>query len=170
MALEKAGERAVLITYGSQVDDMKTACLQKFKTKVATAAGHVPPMKLPTTSDAARFHSHRFFLRVQAWKGNYLSPNEWRWARSSVNRPCSCADVRPSSPRSEVIVVSDVIHDIAPTSRTAFSALHRAVNARALRVKTLCKWIVRILMTLPMMLSETNDTANNNCYLNLNLL
>ena len=84
VALEKAGERALLIMYGSQAHDLKTARLQKFQTKVATAAGYVPPEKLPPTSDAARFHSHRVFLQVQAWKGNDLSPEEWGWARSST--------------------------------------------------------------------------------------
>lgn len=84
VALEKPGERALLIMYGSYVDDLETARLQKFQTKVATAAGYVPPEKLPPTSDAARFHSHRVFLQVQAWKGNDLSPEEWGWARSST--------------------------------------------------------------------------------------
>ena len=54
VAVEKAGERALLIMYGSQVDDLKTARLQKFQTKVATAAGYVPPEKLPPTSDATQ--------------------------------------------------------------------------------------------------------------------
>ena len=57
---------------------------------------------------------------------------------------------------SDVIVVGDVIHDLTPASRMAFSALQRAVNVRALRVKTLRKWIVRILIMLLMMISETN--------------
>ena len=74
VVLDKAGERALLIMYGSQVEDLKTARLQKFQTKVATAAGYVPPEKLPPTSDAARFYSHRVFLQIQAWKGNDLSP------------------------------------------------------------------------------------------------
>ena len=45
---------------------LKTARLQKFQTKVATATGyvHVPPEKFPLTSDAARFHSHRVFLQI----------------------------------------------------------------------------------------------------------
>lgn len=75
---------------------------------------------------------------------------------------------RSSCETSDVIVVADVIHDLAPASRTTFSAVQRAVNVRALRAKTLRKWIVRILMTLLMMISETNETANNNCYVNLN--
>ena len=82
-ALEKPGERALLIIYGSQVDDLKTEGLQTFQRKVSTAAA-VPPEKLPSTSDAARFHSHRVFLQVQAWKRNDLSPEEWGWARSST--------------------------------------------------------------------------------------
>lgn len=82
MALEEAGERVLLIMYGSQVDDLKTARLQMFQTKVATAAAYVPSGKLPPTSDAARFHIHRVFLQVQAWKGNNLSPEEWEWERS----------------------------------------------------------------------------------------
>ena len=52
--------------------------------------------------------------------------------------------------------------------RMAFNALQRAVNVRALRAKTLHKWIVRILMMLLLlMISDTNDTENNNCYVNL---
>ena len=74
VALEKAGEWALLIMHGSQVDDLKTARLQKFQTKVATVAGYVPPEKFPLTSDTARFHSLRVSLQVQAWKGNDLSP------------------------------------------------------------------------------------------------
>ena len=45
----------------------------------------------------------------------------------------------------------------------------RVVNVRALRANTRRKWIVRILMTLLMMISETNDSVNN-CYVNLNFL
>ena len=55
-----------------------------------------------------------------------------------------------------VIVVADVIHDLAPASIMAFSVLRRAVNVNALRAKNL--------------LSKTNDTANNNCYVYLNFL
>ncbi|CAB4012765.1 Hypothetical predicted protein [Paramuricea clavata] len=36
VALETAAERALLVMYGSQVDDLKTARLQRFQTKVAT--------------------------------------------------------------------------------------------------------------------------------------
>ena len=42
VVLEKAAERALLIMYGSKVDDLKPARLQKFQTNVATAAGYVP--------------------------------------------------------------------------------------------------------------------------------
>ena len=88
-----------------------------------------------------------------------------------LKRPCSCADVRASScETSDVIVVADVIYDLAPASRMALNALQRAVNVRALRAKTLRKWIVRILMMLLMMISDTYDTENNNCYVNLNFL
>lgn len=71
---------------------------------------------------------------------------------------CRCQSQQPprsSCETSDVIVVADVIHDLVPASRTAFSALQRAVNVRALRVKTLRKWIVRILMTLLMMRQMT---------------
>ena len=71
----------------------------------------------------------------------------------------------PAAPA--VIVVADVIHDLAPASRMAFNALQRAVNVRALRAKTLRKWIVKILMMLLLMISDTNDTENKNCYVNL---
>ena len=63
--------------YLSCIDDLKPTRLQIVQTKLATAAGYVPPEKLPPTSDAARSHSHRVFLQVQAWKGNGLSPEEW---------------------------------------------------------------------------------------------
>ncbi|CAB4010879.1 Hypothetical predicted protein, partial [Paramuricea clavata] len=69
VALETAGERALLIMYGIQVDDLKTARLQRFQTKVATAARYVPPEKLPPTSDAAQFHSHCVFSRYKHGKG-----------------------------------------------------------------------------------------------------
>ena len=57
---------------------------QTFQTKVATAAGYVPPEKLPPTSDATRFHSHCVFLQIQVRKGDDLSPEKWGWARSST--------------------------------------------------------------------------------------
>ncbi|CAB4043449.1 Hypothetical predicted protein [Paramuricea clavata] len=94
VALETAGERAVLIMYGSQ---------------------------------------------VQLWKGNDLPPEEWGWARSStglvpvqMSEPLSQQPQRSSCETSDVIVVADVIHDLAPASRTVFSALQRAANLKAL--------------------------------------
>ena len=67
VALEKAGKRVLLIMNGSQVDDLTTARLQKFQTKVSTAAGYVQSEKLPPLSDPPRFHSHhRVFLEIQA--------------------------------------------------------------------------------------------------------
>ena len=74
---------------------------------------------------------------------------------------------RSSCETSDVIVVAHAIHDPAPASRSAFSAFQRAVNVRALHAETHCKWIMSILMTLLMMISETSDTANNNCYVNV---
>ena len=61
-------------------------------------------------------------------------------------------------------------YHLARASRTTFGALQRAVNVRTSRAKTRCKWIMRILMTLLLMISAANNTANNNCYVNLNLL
>ena len=40
VAQKQAREKALLIMYGSQVDDLKTARLQKVQTKVATAPGY----------------------------------------------------------------------------------------------------------------------------------
>ena len=167
VAQGKAGERALLIMYGSQVDDLKTARLQKFQTKVATAAGYVPPEKLQPTSDAAAV------CKYKHGKGtSFLPSGDGRDPQQALFL-CKCQRQQPhrsSCETSDVIVVADVIHDLASTSRTACSALQRAFNVRALRAKTFCKWIVRILMTLLTMISETNDTANSNCCVNLNLL
>ena len=87
VALEKAGERVLLIMYGSQAHDLKTARLQKFQAKVATAAGYVPPEKLPSTSDAARFHSQRVFLQVQDTllaAGSAWCTSNWKSSESSA--------------------------------------------------------------------------------------
>ena len=68
VALEKAGERALLIMHGSQVDDLKTARLQMFQRKVATAAA------VPTREAFSRHQTPPDFtvtvpfLQVQAWK------------------------------------------------------------------------------------------------------
>ena len=86
---------------------------------------------------------------------------------------CKCQSQQPqrsSCETSDVILAAVVIHDLEPASRTTFSTPQRAVNVRTLRAKTLCEWILRILMTLLLMISETNDTANNICYVNLALL
>ena len=77
---------------------------------------------------------------------------------------------RSSCETSDVIVPADVIDDLVRASIMAFNALQRAVNLRALRAKTLRKWILRILMMLLMMISDTSDTEDNNCYVNLNFL
>ena len=175
---KKANERALLIMYGSQIDHLKTARLQKFQTKVATAAGYVPPEKLLPTSDPAWFPPDFTvtvsFCRYNHGKGTiFLLRSGDGQDNQQALFLCRCQNQKPqcsSCETSDVIVVADVIQDLAPASRTAYSALQRAVNVRALHAKTLCKWIMRILMTLLIMISETNDTANNNCYMKLKLL
>lgn len=172
VALEKAGERALLIMHGSEVDDLKTARLQTFQRKVATAAA-VPPEKL--LADIRR----RPISQSPCLFSRYKHGNETIFPLKSGDGPdlqkalflCRCQSQqlqRSSCETSDVIVVADVIHDLPTASRMAFNALQRAVNVRALRAKTLRKWIVRILIMLLMMRSDTNDTENNNCYVNLN--
>lgn len=79
-AVEKAGEKALLVLYGCpESRDLTSARVEKFSMKVATSAGYVPPEKLPPTSDAARFHSQRTYHQVQAWLANDLPPQEWGW-------------------------------------------------------------------------------------------
>ena len=127
VALEKAGERALVIMYGSQPHDLKTARLQKFQTKVATAAGYVPPEKPPPTSDAANFIVNVSFCRYKHGKGTIflLRSGHGRGPQQALFL-CRCLSQQPqrnSCEISDVIVVGDVIHDLAPASRTAFSAL-----------------------------------------------
>ena len=172
VALEKAGERALHIMHGSQVDDLKTARLQTFQRKVATVAA-VPPEKL--LADIRRCpisQSPRLFSRYKHGKETtFLQKSGDGQDPQKALFLCRCQSQqlqRSSCEISHVIVVACVIHDLAPASRMAFSALQRAVNV--LHAKTLRKWIVRILMMLLMMISDTNDTENNNCYVNLNFL
>ena len=138
---------------------------------MATAAA-VPPQKL--LADIRRrliSQSPRLFSRYKHGKetifllksGDGQDPQEALFL-------CRCQSQqlqRSSCETSDVIVVADVIHDLAPASRMAFNALQRAVNVRALLAKTLREWIVKILMMLLLMISDTNDTENNNCYANL---
>ena len=145
--------------------------LQTFQTKVATAAGHIPPEKLPRPQTPPDFTVTVSLCRYKHGKGTIflLRSGDGRDPQKALFL-CRCQSQQPQSSScktSDVTVVADVINDLAPASRTAFSALQGAVNVRTLRAKTLCKWIVRILMTLLMMISETNDTTNDIYYVNL---
>ena len=78
--IEKAGEDALLIIYGCTKSlSLDSARVDRFLQKVATATQYVSPEKLPPTSDATIFHSHRAYHQVQAWCGNDLPPEEWGW-------------------------------------------------------------------------------------------
>ncbi|KAG0713878.1 hypothetical protein GWK47_015218 [Chionoecetes opilio] len=60
--IERAGEDALLIIYGCTTSlSLDSARVDKFQQKVGTATQYVSPEKLPPTSDAAIFHSHRAY-------------------------------------------------------------------------------------------------------------
>lgn len=93
--IERAGEDALLIIYGCTTSlTLDSARVDKFQQKVATATQYVSPEKLPPTSDAAIFHSHRAYHQVQAWCGNDLPAEEWGWTTS----PSGLYPVKMSQP------------------------------------------------------------------------
>ena len=72
--------------------------VSKFTEKVVSSSSYLPPERLPPTSDAARFHSHRVYHQVQAWLGNNMDAVEWGWElRKAYNRmilkPCRMGQV-----------------------------------------------------------------------------
>ena len=80
--IESAGQKALLVMYGSKSKDLNTARAEIFQVKVATSSGIVSPEKLPPTADAAALHSLRVYHQVQAWRGVDLRPEYWGWKRT----------------------------------------------------------------------------------------
>ena len=81
--IEKAGEDAMLVIYGSSTSLTLTAArVAKFLQKVATSTGFVSPEKLPPTNDASTLHSYRTYHQVQVWQGNDILPEDWGWKKS----------------------------------------------------------------------------------------
>ena len=78
--IEEAGHQALAILYGCKPgSDLNYEHASKFSEKVASSSCYLPPERLPPTSDAARFHSHRVYLQVQTWLGKDLEPTKWGW-------------------------------------------------------------------------------------------
>jgi hypothetical protein len=78
--IEISGNQAIATIYGcKQGSDLNFERASKFTEKVASISGYLPPERLPPTSDAARFHSQRVYLQVQAWQGNNMEETEWGW-------------------------------------------------------------------------------------------
>jgi len=101
--IEKAGEQAMLVIYGSTTTpNLNAARVAKFQLKVATSAGFVPPEKLPPTNDAAACHSHRTYHQVQAWRGNDISPKDWGWKKS----PTGLVPIRMTRPAAPERLIS----------------------------------------------------------------
>ena len=85
--VEKAGEQALISIYGGiSGSDLNFTRALKFTEKVVASSSYIPPERLPPTSDAARFHSQRVYLQVQAWLGISLNPTEWGWSLHKSNR------------------------------------------------------------------------------------
>lgn len=78
--IEPAGNQALATLYGCMPGkDLNFQRASKFTEKVASSSSYLPPERLPPTSDAARFHSRRVYLQVQAWLGKNMEPTEWGW-------------------------------------------------------------------------------------------
>ena len=75
--IEQAGHQALATLYGCS--DLNSGRVLKFTQKVISSSSYLPPERLPPTADAARFHSRRVYLQVQAWLGNNMEPTEWGW-------------------------------------------------------------------------------------------
>ena len=82
--VEAAGDRALSIIYRCS-HGLNFERAAKFSDKVVSGSHYIPPERLPPTSDAARFHSQRVYLQVQAWIGNKMNPTEWGWRLHSIN-------------------------------------------------------------------------------------
>ena len=70
--IEQAGHQALVTFYGCS--DLNSGRVLKFTQKVISSSSYLPPERLPPTADAARFHSRRVYLQVQAWLGNNKEP------------------------------------------------------------------------------------------------
>jgi hypothetical protein len=78
--VECAGNKAIATLYGCMFgSDLNFKRASKFTEKVSTSSCYLPPERLPPTTDAARFHSQRVYLQVQAWLGNAMEATEWGW-------------------------------------------------------------------------------------------
>lgn len=80
-AIEAAGLHILPVLYGLKPKDknLNQMHLQIFSKKVASSSMHVKPEALPSTEDAARFHSCRVHHQVQKWLGYELNQVEWGW-------------------------------------------------------------------------------------------
>ena len=78
--IEKAGNEALAIIYGCKPGmDLNFERASRSSEKVFSSSCYLPPEHLPPTSDAARFHSYKVYLQVQAWLGEEMEPTWWGW-------------------------------------------------------------------------------------------
>ena len=78
--IEQVGNQAISTLYGGiPGSDLNFERASKFSEKVVSSSSYLPPERLPPTSDAARFHSRRVYLQVQAWLGNNMEATAWGW-------------------------------------------------------------------------------------------
>lgn len=80
--LAKAGETFLVALYkenrvSENLQSLRYTRFVKSATKSKTNLASLPP-----TSDAAKQHSFRTYLQVQAWLGNQLDPEKWGWSRT----------------------------------------------------------------------------------------
>jgi len=83
--IEISGNKAIATIYGCKDgSDLNYERASKFTEKVSSSSIYMPPERLPPTSDAARFHSRRVYLQVQAWLGNNMEVTQWGWVLSNT--------------------------------------------------------------------------------------
>lgn len=85
--IEDVGHQTLAVLYGcipGTLLDFERAT--RFSSKVVTKSTHLPPERLPPTSDAAKYHSYRVYHQVQTWVGNRMDPTKWGWVISKGQR------------------------------------------------------------------------------------
>ena len=82
-AIQKAGEKALVILYGGSDESLDELRYKKYLRKVVTQKKAVQPYMLPPTCAAAKHHSLRVYHQVAVWKSLLDSTNEdptnWGW-------------------------------------------------------------------------------------------
>ena len=81
-----AGKNVMLELYNGKAPILDALQYSRFWEKVSTNGVRVEAKSLPSTSDAAKYHSLRAYLQINLWKGNNdLDPTQWGWMLKDNN-------------------------------------------------------------------------------------